>query len=174
MAVFLVDSSTLCPTSWRPWRAEPLTYPRQPRVTAPPLRCLPAALFTLNIFFWPVQMCMFSVWSLVCVAHSSLSLSVCLSVCLFGFTQPKPWQQCWLRGLCIPLGWWRGLSSVHSLRPGADRSFTSTSLSNTPLDMRQHPAKRTAGDTRSHWQTLNTPHKHTEPEQGKKTGRFCC
>lgn len=117
-------------------------------------------------------MCMFSVWSFVCVARLVTQCPLSLPPSLFGFTQPKPWQQCWLRGLCIPLGWWRGLSSVHSLRPGADRSFTSTSLSNTPLDMRQHPAKRSAGGTRTRRQTLNTSYKHTVSAERKKRERL--
>ena len=140
-----------------------------------------AALFTLYIFLARALVYVFGVVLSVCgpasPLPSSLSPSLPLCICLFGFTQPKPWQRCWLRGLCIPLGWWRGLSSVHSLRPGADRSFTSTSLSNTPLDMRQHPAKRSAGGTHTHWQTLTASLSHTHThththrlwgERGKK------
>lgn len=131
-------------------------------------------LFTLYIFLTCADVYDFSVVFGVCgpTSHSVLSLSVAL----FGFTQTKPRQQCWLRGLCIPLGWWRGLSSEHSLRPGADRSFTSTSLSNTPLDMRQHPAKRSAGGTRTHRQTLNTSYTtHTlslSREKKRRLGHF--
>lgn len=57
------------------------------------LRCLPTALFCLHCtFFWPVQMCVFSVWSLVCVARlvirCSLSLSSPLSFCLCLWLHP--------------------------------------------------------------------------------------
>lgn len=145
--------------------------PKAARVTTPPLHCLPTELLCLHCtFFWPVHSCMFSVWSLVCVARLVTQCSLSFSLSLSGFTQPKPWQQYWLRGLCIPLGWWRGLSSVRSLRPGADRSFTSTSLSNTPLDMRQHPPKRSAGGTHTHWQTslLLAQYTHTDSEQREK------
>lgn len=93
---------------------------------------------------------------------------------LFPFTQLKPRQQCWLRALCIPLGWWRALSSVRSLRPGADRSFTSTSLSNTRLDVRQHPAKRSAGgsDKQSQLPTQTITHKHAHTHTQGREKRF--
>lgn len=59
------------------------------------------------LFFWPfADECMLivavGVWVCECV----------WAFLFFGFAQPKPRQTCWLRGLCIPLRWWRDLSSV--------------------------------------------------------------
>lgn len=94
----------------------------------------------------------------------------------FPCTQLKSRQHYWLRGLCIPLGWWRGLSSEHSLQPGADRSFTSTSLSNTARRetapgeevCRRYTYLQTNNLTHQHW------HTHSRLSKKVKTGTFFC
>lgn len=105
-----------------------------------PAHCI--ALFALYIFPARTDVYVFSAVLRVCVrvpppspvhdnGAASHSLLFLVLVSFFSFSQPKPRERRWLRVLCIPLGWWRGLSSARSLRPAADRSFTSTSLWNT-------------------------------------------
>lgn len=90
----------LCPRSEYPL-TELLTNQRPPRVTTCPFQLTPSGTVMFKpCIVWPVHFWIFFNVALWLYTRPGLSV-------LFPFTQLKPRQQCWLRALCIPLGWWR-------------------------------------------------------------------